>query len=128
LGSTHLFRLGAFAIGLGGGLFSVCTLTSVMALSRDHGSGIALGAWGAVQATAMGSAVLIGGALKDAVSSFSLLGPELTRDAIGYSVVYHVEIFLLFATLVVLGPLVRHGGATSVPSSPKPFGLSAFPG
>jgi BCD family chlorophyll transporter-like MFS transporter len=35
------------------------------------------------------------------------LGEALGNAATGYSVVYHVEIFLLFTTLVALGPLVR---------------------
>lgn len=36
-----------------------------------------------------------------------MLGPVLTGPAIGYCAVYLIEIALLFATLVVIGPLVR---------------------
>lgn len=50
--------------------------------------------------------------------------------AIGYSTVYHMEIGLLFLTLVVLGPLVRRQPrartATSA-SERERFGLAEFP-
>jgi BCD family chlorophyll transporter-like MFS transporter len=36
-----------------------------------------------------------------------LLGEALDTPSTGYSVVYHIEIYLLFATLIALGPLVR---------------------
>ena len=35
-------------------------------------------------------------------------GEVLDSTATGYTFVYHTEIVLLFVTLVVLGPLVRH--------------------
>ncbi len=35
------------------------------------------------------------------------LGDALNMPATGYSTVYHLEIGLLFGTLIVLGPLVR---------------------
>ena len=35
------------------------------------------------------------------------LGETLNTPATGYSIVYHLEIALLFGTLIVLGPLVR---------------------
>ena len=42
--------------GFGGGFFSVGSLTAAMALDHGDRSGLALGAWGAVQATAAGGA------------------------------------------------------------------------
>ena len=134
-----LFAAGAFLIGLGGGLFSVSTLNEVMALEPCEATGgelvhgLALGAWGAVQATAAGVAIALGGALRDAVSALAVsgwLGDALANPATGYSVVYHLEIALLFATLVALGPLVRRsaGPAAASSSSPSPFGLAEFPG
>ncbi|MEL6753533.1 MAG: BCD family MFS transporter [Pseudomonadota bacterium] len=131
LQSGLMFRAGAFLIGLGGGLFSVCTLTAAMALAKDRDSGIALGTWGAVQATAMGTALFLGGAIRDGVEYFAstgALGQGFMQDAIGYSVVYHLEIFLLFTTLVVIGPLARHSGASDHPPGNKAFGLASFPG
>jgi BCD family chlorophyll transporter-like MFS transporter len=130
LHSAFLFRAGATLIGFGGGLFSVGTLTAAMGLEQNGQSGLALGAWGAVQATATGVAIALGGAIRDAVSAMAaqgLLGPAVTAPAAGYSAVYHIEIALLFATLVAIGPLVRTSGQPGQPYSTK-FGLAEFPG
>lgn len=130
LSSPLLFRIGAGLIGFGGGLFSVCTLTSVMALAKNTDSGIALGAWGAVQASAAGVAIAFGGAFRDIVSSLATngtLGVALTSPATGYSAVYHVEILLLFITLIVIGPLARYTPVTESDQKNQ-FGLAAFPG
>jgi BCD family chlorophyll transporter-like MFS transporter len=127
--STVLFWIGAFGIGLGGGMFSVGALTAAMALARNN-SGLALGAWGAVQASAVGVALLTGGALRDVVSHLSAsgsLGPGLTDPSIAYGVVYHLEIALLFAALIAIGPLARYAPAPSRdPGNPK-FGLADLP-
>lgn len=130
LGSPLFFRIGAMLIGLGGGLFSVGTLTAAMELGESNGSGIALGAWGAVQATAAGLGVAVGGTLRDIVATLSeagALGPAFQGPAVGYSVVYHIEIALLFAAIAVIGPLARHAGGRSGRTSGK-FGLAEFPG
>lgn len=111
MGSANLFRAGTVLIGFGGGLFAVGMLTAAMDLASDGASGIALGAWGAVQATSLGLAIAAGGAIRDIVSSLALagqLGPALTGVGVGYGAVYHIEIILLFATLVAIGPLVSH--------------------
>ena len=124
-----VFKVGTFLIGLGGGLFSVCMLTSAMELAETSDSGIALGAWGAVQATAAGLALAIGGAIKDSVEaivSTGVLGQALDQTAIGYSVVYHIEILLLFITLAVLGPIAAHTRQEDINKDNK-FGLAAFP-
>ena len=110
--AAWLFFLGATGIGLGGGLFAVSTLTAAMTLPHRGiaGQGLALGAWGASQATAAGLAILAGGAVKDGISALAAngaWGTALNSPALGYAVVYHIEILLLFFTLVVLGPLVR---------------------
>lgn len=130
LGSPLLFRMGTVLIGFGGGLFAVGTMTAAMAAAKGADAGLALGAWGAAQATAAGAAILIGGVLRDIVSHLAeagALGPALSTPAAGYGFVYHLEILLLFSTLVAIGPLARSSGAAErVP--PKPFGLAAFPG
>ncbi|MEL6977516.1 MAG: PucC family protein [Pseudomonadota bacterium] len=128
MGSTTLFFCGAALIGFGAGLFAVATLIDAMTLpvTERAGRGLALGAWGAAQATAAGLGVVIGGALRDAVSSAAAsgaLGPALTSPGVGYSFVYHTEIGLLFITLILLGSLV--GGARERPSGR--FGLTEFP-
>lgn len=130
LGSPLLFRIGAVLIGFGGGLFSVGTLTAAMALASNGHAGLALGAWGAVQASAAGLGIALGGAIRDIVAhaaSKGLLGPALSDPSIGYSVVYHIEILLLFATLAAIGPLVRYARAPRGRSSSR-FGLAEFPG
>ncbi|MES2423715.1 MAG: BCD family MFS transporter [Pseudomonadota bacterium] len=130
LDSPGLFRVGALLIGFGGGLFSVGTLTAAMNLETRGLTGLALGAWGAVYATAYGVAMALGGALRDFVSGLATqgaLGPVLHSPAIGYSFVYHLELVLMFATLVALGPLVR-ARHLSRPVVPSKFGLADFPG
>lgn len=111
MGSPNLFRVGAFLIGFGMGLFSVGTLTAAMSLDEDGGSGLALGAWGAVQATGAGVAIGLAGVIRDLVSHLALqghLGAALKSHATGYGTVYYIEILLLFASLIVIGPLARH--------------------
>jgi MFS transporter, BCD family, chlorophyll transporter len=111
-GSVTIFYVGAILIGFGGGLFSVALLTAAMTMpvQGNAGRGLALGAWGAAQATGAGLSILIGGALRDLVNHAAgngVFGEALATSATGYSVVYQIEIGLLFITLVALGPLVR---------------------
>ena len=112
LNSPLVFFIGAGLIGFGGGLFSVSTLIAAMSMPVEGiaGRGLALGAWGASQATAAGLAVAIGGTVRDVVNHLALadtFGAGLNTPATGYAAVYHIEIVLLFVTLMVLGPLVR---------------------
>ncbi|MBN8494666.1 MAG: PucC family protein, partial [Burkholderiales bacterium] len=77
-----------------------------------------------------GLAVAAGGALRDGVSGLAmqgLLGEPLRQAVTGYSFVYHLEMVLLFATLVALGPLVRSITRPSPRATPQ-FGLAEFPG
>ncbi|MEL7460048.1 MAG: PucC family protein [Pseudomonadota bacterium] len=112
MGSPVLFYLGATGIGLGGGLFAVATLTAAMTMPAAGlaGRGLALGAWGAAQATAAGLSIALGGTIRDGVNALATsgrLGEVLASPATGYSTVYHIEVALLFVTLIALGPLVR---------------------
>lgn len=130
LQSATLFRVGTVLIGFGGGLYAVGLLTAAMELAREAGSGIALGAWGAVQATATGLAIGIGGFIRDGVglaAKHGMLGPVFERPEAAYGVVYHIEIALLFAALVAVGPLARFAGTARDETSQK-FGLAQFPG
>ena len=134
LDSPQLFRAGTLLIGFGGGLFAVGTLTAAMSLERPEHVGLALGAWGAVQATAAGTAIAAGGAIRDIVSGLATqgaLGSVLDSAVTGYSFVYHLEIYMLFAALIAIGPLVRVRRAgvrtDSNPPSQK-FGLASLPG
>ncbi len=134
MNSTPLFFTGAALIGFGGGLFSVATLTAAMTMPAQGlaGRGLALGAWGAAQATAAGLGVALGGTIRDVVNASATsgyLGEALASPTTGYSVVYHFEIALLFATLIVLGPLVRTGRAhlNKTAEDTGKIGLADFP-
>ncbi|UVO50826.1 BCD family MFS transporter [Sphingomonas sp. SUN019] len=123
-----LLSVGALLIGFGAGLFSVGTLTAAMNIADEGRTGLALGAWGAVQATCAGAAIAVGAVVRDLVSAAAVardLGPTLAAPATGYALVYLVEIALLLGTIVALGPLVR-GRAHEI-NQPARFGLSEFP-
>ena len=112
--SSAMFAAGTACIGFGGALFLVGTLSGAMDRRDGSSVGLALGQWGAVQAFAAGSAIAAGGMLRDAVGTFAArggLGPVMTGPATGYEAVYGLEMMLLFATLIVLGPLVRFASA-----------------
>jgi MFS transporter, BCD family, chlorophyll transporter len=127
-----LFRAGTFFIGFGSGLFAVGTLTAAMGLESKAHVGMALGAWGAVQASAAGLSVLTGGALRDATDHLAMsgaLGPVLQTPVTGYGTVYHLEMLMLFAALVIIGPLVRRTSPAQAVAHPGTrFGLADLPG
>ncbi len=103
--SPVLFALGTLLIGFGAGLFGHGTLTATMNLAPRDQTGLALGAWGAAQASAAGLAIALGGIIRDVVSNLSMnvyFGP-----ATGYICVYALEIVLLLATLICMAPLLR---------------------
>ncbi|PZN97171.1 MAG: MFS transporter [Alphaproteobacteria bacterium] len=127
LHSPAVLGLGTFGIGLGGGLFAVGTLISCMNLAVAGKSGLALGAWGSVQASAAGVAILLSGSLRDGFDALAMsgrLGEGFVDAASGYSFVWHIEIALLFATLVALGPLARR---TPDVANRAGFGLAEIP-
>jgi BCD family chlorophyll transporter-like MFS transporter len=110
LTSVIAFAAGAAVIGLGNGIFAHATLTACMRNAPPNQVGLALGVWGAVQATAAGLAIAAGGLVRDAVNALArqgVLGDELNDAATGYVLVYGAEIALLFITLAVVGPLVK---------------------
>mgnify|MGYP003642004378 CR=1 FL=1 len=134
MGSTALFYAGAVLIGFGSGLFAVSTLTAAMTLPVGDraGHGLALGAWGAAQATAAGLSIALGGGLRDGINAIATTGSwgtALDTPATGYAFVYHIEIGLLFVTLAVLGPLMRHARPTirNTDQGQPRLGLSEFP-
>jgi BCD family chlorophyll transporter-like MFS transporter len=130
LGSAFLFRVGALLIGFGGGLFSVGTLLAAMAL-RKSDNGLALGAWGAVQATAAGLSIALGGAACNLIGDLAVrghMGPALESPATGYLFVYHFEIALLFAALIAVGPLTRKRSSDRQADHNGRLGLAELPG
>lgn len=108
--SAWLFFGGTFLIGFGSGLLSHGTLTATMNHAPEKQRGLALGAWGAVQASAAGVAVAFGGIVRDVITSMSsrnVFGEGLSGPATGYSLVYSFEIVLLVVTLLSMVPLIR---------------------
>jgi BCD family chlorophyll transporter-like MFS transporter len=130
LQAPMLFGCGVGLIGFAAGVFAHCTLTAAMGMAKPGQSGIALGIWGAVQASAAGLAVASGGLIRDGVASLSghgALGPTLSGPATGYEVVYVIELALLFATLIAVGPLVRRASAPRRVASSTAYNLARFP-
>ena len=62
-------------------------------------AGLALGAWGAVQASTAGLGMALGGILRD-------LAAQFTTSENAYSFVYSLEIVLLILTVLIMKPLV----------------------
>jgi BCD family chlorophyll transporter-like MFS transporter len=127
--SPGFFAIGTMLIGFGGGLFAVGTLTTAMVIDRNGQTGLALGAWGAVQATAAGLGIAAGGVIRDGVSAIAatgLLGPAMVQPSAAYGVVYHIELGLLFATLVAIGPLVTYARSRALANHER-IGLAEIP-
>ncbi len=104
--SPQMFTIGVLLIGLGAGLFGHGTLTATMQHAPPDQVGMALGAWGAVQATAAGVGAAVGGAMRDLVTSLPV-GGNWPPAANGYIAVYSLEIILLLVTLGAMLPLLR---------------------
>ena len=109
-----LFLVGNFLIGFGGALFAHATLTATMNRAPRDQAGLALGSWGAVQATAAGVAMIASGAIRDLVNVVAgakdgLWG--LPGVASGYMAVYALEIVLLRVAIAAAVPLIRRSTA-----------------
>jgi BCD family chlorophyll transporter-like MFS transporter len=119
LGSVGLFLVGNFLIGVGGALFSHGTLTAAMSLAPPGQAGLALGAWGAVQATAAGLAVAVASGLRDVVTTLVGAGSEISGIGgvtLGYASVYVLEIVTLLVTIVAVVPLIRKRAVKEAPT------------
>ncbi|MEO0730513.1 MAG: PucC family protein, partial [Pseudomonadota bacterium] len=122
----------AFSDGsnIGGSSFMAQALMAAMAQASDDTTGLALGAWGAVQASATGLAMAIGGGLRDLVRALvdaDAFGRGFDGTALGYVVVYNLEILLLFAAMIVLGPLATHQRESERRPIAR-FGITESPG
>ncbi len=124
--SAELFGIGTLLIGLGAAMFSVGTLVATMGQAREGQVGLALGAWGAAEASSAGLAIASGGILRDVIGYFAEsgnLGDVLNSPATGYACVYNLELLMLFATIAALGPLVRRRLPSTTASAPPPLSL-----
>jgi len=129
LNSVPLLYTGAAVIGFGTGLFSVGTMIAAMGLAQKDSAGLALGAWGAVQASCAGAGIALGGLIRDGMTYIALqegVGQTLAHRATGYGAVYALEIILLLVTLVVLGPVIGLH-LDNEKAINKKFGLTEFP-
>ena len=82
-----------------------------------------------LRALALGLAIGFSGVLRDSISQLATdgaLGKAFEGPAAGYLVVYQIEIVLLFATLAVIGPMVR--GCSRRTTRQPGFGLAQYPG
>jgi BCD family chlorophyll transporter-like MFS transporter len=126
--SAWLFRIGTSFIGFGGGMFSVGMLIIAMEMPGEDITGLVLGAWGAVQATASGLSMAVGGLLKDVFSNLSnqgIFGETLMDRSSGYEFVFVIEMILLFAALIAISPLSRI--KTRAKTQTLQFGLAELP-
>jgi BCD family chlorophyll transporter-like MFS transporter len=98
--SVAMFTAGVVFIGFGAGLFGHGTLTATMNSAPPGQAGLALGAWGAVQASTAGLAMALGGIFRD-------LAAQFMSSASAYSIVYSLEIVLLVMTVLIMKPLVK---------------------
>jgi BCD family chlorophyll transporter-like MFS transporter len=110
--SIFVFTIGVLLIGFGGGLFSHGTLTATMKSAPKDQIGLAMGTWGAVQATSASVAVALGGILGDSIGSMArqgAFGPSLQSPNTGYAFVYALEIVCLVGTVFLMSRLVQNG-------------------
>jgi BCD family chlorophyll transporter-like MFS transporter len=116
-GGLFAFLAGTILTGVGAGLFGHATLTATMRTAPKGQIGLALGLWGAVQATCAGIAVALAGIVRDIV----LMGAG-TSATTPYLVVFSIELVMLALAVLVALPMVagktyRAKGATNAPHS-----------
>ena len=103
VGAPLALTAGVTLLGFGAGLFGHGTLTATMRAAPREQTGLALGAWGAVQATAAGLAISLGGIMRDVIIDHPVgdrFGP-----AAAYIPVFALEMLFLVLALIVLYPL-----------------------
>ena len=103
-GGAPLFILGTCATGLGAGLFGHATLTATIRSAPAKQTGLALGAWGAVQATCAGIGVALAGVVRDVLLETGAFGGLQAHAP--YNVVFLIEIAFLLVAIGVALPAV----------------------
>jgi BCD family chlorophyll transporter-like MFS transporter len=103
--TPSIFTLGVLLAGIGTGLFGHGTLTATMLLAPRSQVGIAMGAWGAVQATSQGVGATIGGVIRDVANGMNI-GLDLPGNASGYVIIFALELAFMAATLAAMWPLM----------------------
>ncbi len=105
-GGASMFLLGTVLTGLGAGLFGHATLTATMRSAGSDQIGLALGTWGAVQATAAGIGVALAGIVRDLIVAAP--GAGNLPAHVPYNAVFLIEILFLALACAILVPLVRN--------------------
>jgi MFS transporter, BCD family, chlorophyll transporter len=122
LASSQVFYLATLLAGFGAGLFSHGTLTATMRAAPRDQIGLALGAWGAVQTTAAGVAIAVGGVIRDGIVAQTGAG---TASALPYIPVFSLEIALLILALVLSVQLLRAGVDRTNAGASSSYGVTA---
>ena len=102
-GGSLMFLAGTLATGLGAGLFGHATLTATMRAAPPDRIGLALGAWGAVQATSAGIGVALAGIVRDVIVGLQPSAGSAVHTP--YTVVFSIEIVFLVLAVCVALPL-----------------------
>ncbi len=106
--SVELFTVAILGAGFGAGLFGHGTLTATMRNAPREQVGLALGAWGAVQATCAGIAIAVAGVVRDAVLAFQS-GAAHGVEA-PYIPVFALEMAFLILAVIAVWPLKNRLG------------------
>lgn len=114
-GGTPVFLAGVLATGVGAGLFGHATLTATIRAAPDNRIGLALGTWGAVQATCAGIGVALAGITRDIIVNLPALG-GLSPHA-PYNYVFGIEIVFLIVALCVVIPREDTASAIKRPAT-----------
>lgn len=99
LRTPAVFYLGVILLGTGTGLSTVANLALMFDLTLPGQTGLFIGAWGISNALSRLVGAVLGGAVRDVVSSFS------TNALAGYLVVFAIEALLLLAAVFLLGQI-----------------------
>jgi BCD family chlorophyll transporter-like MFS transporter len=113
--SIPVLVVATLAAGFGAGLFGHGTLTATMRSAPREQIGLSLGAWGAVQTTAAGISIAVGGVIRD---TLQVADVGAAGTAHPYIPVFALEAALLLVAVAVAWPL-RGRGMDKEASSPK---------
>ncbi len=101
--NVTLFSAAVLLAGFGAGLFSHGTLTATMRSAPAEQVGLALGAWGAVQATCAGLAIALGGVIRDVIVAMPSVAERGAEMA--YVPVFGLEMIVLVLAVAAIWPL-----------------------
>ena len=99
LRTPAIFYIGVILLGTGTGLSTVANLALMFDLTLPGQTGLFIGAWGISNALSRLAGAVLGGAVRDMVSSFS------TNALAGYLVVFAIEAGMLLAAVFLLGQI-----------------------